>query len=284
MIVFGIPFQYTLSVPLRARLAFLRDTLQIREQDFLTFDAMRQTAQCVGRVIRSKRDYGVLIFADRRYGAQDKRSKLPSWVRQFLPDAHLALSTDAAVHTARAFLKALAQPRPPDEGLGRSLLTARHVADIERQVAAEAARAGAWAGGAEGEGLGGLGPRAAVPGARMAVSAGAAVSAEQAALEDAVAAAWAAASGGGGSGGGGDNGDGEDDGGGGEGLAGSRRAAPTAAASAAASLGPVGLSDAELARLLDGDDDDSGDGAAAVAAAAAAAPPPPAKKAKVGLS
>ena len=36
MIVFGIPFQYTLSVPLRARLAFLRDTLQIREQDFLT--------------------------------------------------------------------------------------------------------------------------------------------------------------------------------------------------------------------------------------------------------
>jgi len=36
VVVFGIPFQYTLSVPLRARLAFLRDTLQIREQDFLT--------------------------------------------------------------------------------------------------------------------------------------------------------------------------------------------------------------------------------------------------------
>ena len=84
----------------------------LREQDFLTFDAMRQTAQCVGRVIRSKRDYGVLIFADARYGASDKRSKLPSWVRQFLPDSHLALSTDAAVHTARAFLKSLAQPRP----------------------------------------------------------------------------------------------------------------------------------------------------------------------------
>ena len=32
--------------------------LQIRDNDFLTFDALRQAAQCVGRVIRSKRDYG----------------------------------------------------------------------------------------------------------------------------------------------------------------------------------------------------------------------------------
>lgn len=31
---------------------------QIRDNDFLTFDALRQAAQCVGRVIRSKRDYG----------------------------------------------------------------------------------------------------------------------------------------------------------------------------------------------------------------------------------
>lgn len=32
--------------------------LKIRDNDFLTFDALRQAAQCVGRVIRSKRDYG----------------------------------------------------------------------------------------------------------------------------------------------------------------------------------------------------------------------------------
>jgi hypothetical protein len=255
-------------VPLRARLAFLRDTLQIREQDFLTFDAMRQTAQCVGRVIRSKRDYGVLIFADARYGASDKRSKLPSWVRQFLPDSHLALSTDAAVHTARAFLKSLAQPRPPNEGLGRSLLTTRHVAEIEREAAREAAGAGAWAGGAVGEGLGGLGPRAALApgvGAGAGGAALAAVSAEQRLLEAAVAAAWAAGGGGGGA------------------AAASsfpRRAeteaeavaAAAAAAAAAASLGPVGLSDADLARLLD--EDGGGGEAAAPAPAPAVAPSP----------
>ena len=84
---------------LRARLEYLRETFQIQEGDFLTFDALvrillsywfisficrkdlltkfshnlkfckcqRQAAQCVGRVIRSKADYGMMIFADKRY-------------------------------------------------------------------------------------------------------------------------------------------------------------------------------------------------------------------------
>lgn len=49
----------------QARLEFLRDTYRIRENDFLTFDAMRHAAQCVGRVLRGKTDYGLMIFADK---------------------------------------------------------------------------------------------------------------------------------------------------------------------------------------------------------------------------
>jgi DNA excision repair protein ERCC-2 len=67
VIMFGVPFQYTLSRILLARLEYLRETFQIKEGDFLTFDALRQAAQCVGRVIRSKADYGMMIFADKRY-------------------------------------------------------------------------------------------------------------------------------------------------------------------------------------------------------------------------
>ena len=37
----------------------------IKQSDFLVFDAMRQCAQCVGRVIRGKNDYGLMIFADK---------------------------------------------------------------------------------------------------------------------------------------------------------------------------------------------------------------------------
>jgi hypothetical protein len=49
----------------KARLEFLRDHCQVREADFLTFDAMRAAAQCVGRVIRGKTDYGIMVFADK---------------------------------------------------------------------------------------------------------------------------------------------------------------------------------------------------------------------------
>lgn len=45
---------YTQSRILRARLEYLHDSLGVKENDFLTFDAMRHAAQCVGRVIRSK--------------------------------------------------------------------------------------------------------------------------------------------------------------------------------------------------------------------------------------
>jgi Helicase C-terminal domain len=56
--------------------AILHSCRQIREADFLNFDALRQAAQCVGRVIRSKTDYGLMVLADSRYNRHDKRSKV----------------------------------------------------------------------------------------------------------------------------------------------------------------------------------------------------------------
>jgi DNA excision repair protein ERCC-2 len=42
-------------------------------------------------------DYGLMIFADSRYSRHDKRSKLPPWILNYLPDSHLNLSTDQAI-------------------------------------------------------------------------------------------------------------------------------------------------------------------------------------------
>ncbi|KAF8822493.1 Dna excision repair helicase, partial [Cardiosporidium cionae] len=97
VVLFGVPFQYTLSRILKARLDFMREHYQIQENEFLTFDAMRQAAQCVGRVIRSKADYGLMVFADSRYCRLDKRSKLPPWIQKFLENSHLALTTETAL-------------------------------------------------------------------------------------------------------------------------------------------------------------------------------------------
>jgi DNA excision repair protein ERCC-2 len=61
----SIPYQYTESRILKARLEFLRDNHRIKENDYLTFDAMRHAAQCVGRVLRGKTDWGLMVFADK---------------------------------------------------------------------------------------------------------------------------------------------------------------------------------------------------------------------------
>ncbi|PIA44817.1 hypothetical protein AQUCO_01700426v1 [Aquilegia coerulea] len=84
VIMYGIPFQYTLSRILLARLEYLRETFQIKEGDFLTFDALRQAAQCVGRVIRSKADYGMMIFADKRYGYHCLHHELNCFIYYFI--------------------------------------------------------------------------------------------------------------------------------------------------------------------------------------------------------
>ncbi len=110
VIIYGIPFQYTLSHVLRARLEYLRQTHQILESDFLTFDALRQAAQCAGRVIRSKTDYGLILFADSRYNRYDKRTKLPPWIGQFLTESHLNLSVDMCVQISKKYLASMAQP------------------------------------------------------------------------------------------------------------------------------------------------------------------------------
>jgi DNA excision repair protein ERCC-2 len=52
VIMMGVPYQYTLARPLRARLSYLHETFQIREGDFLTFDALRQVQQ--GRAGQSR--------------------------------------------------------------------------------------------------------------------------------------------------------------------------------------------------------------------------------------
>jgi len=110
VVIFGIPYQYTLSHVLRARLNYMREKYNIRDNDFLTFDALRQAAQCVGRVIRSKTDYGIVILADSRYNRTDKRSKFPPWVLQFVKESCLNLPTDSAIDQIKQFLRFMGQP------------------------------------------------------------------------------------------------------------------------------------------------------------------------------
>lgn len=69
---------------------------------------MRHAAQCLGRVLRGKDDYGIMVLADRRF--QKKRAQLPKWINQAMQEVDGNLSTDMAVITAKRFLRDMAQP------------------------------------------------------------------------------------------------------------------------------------------------------------------------------
>ncbi|KAL1799486.1 hypothetical protein ACET3X_003523 [Alternaria dauci] len=114
----GVPYQYTESRILKARLEFLRETYRIREADFLSFDAMRHAAQCLGRVIRGKDDYGIMVLADKRFNK--KQTQLPKWIQQGLDAKSTKLSIDQAVGAAKAFLKAMSVPWSRAEQEGHS--------------------------------------------------------------------------------------------------------------------------------------------------------------------
>ncbi|XP_017126017.1 general transcription and DNA repair factor IIH helicase subunit XPD [Drosophila elegans] len=133
VLMFGIPYVYTQSRILKARLDYLRDQFQIRENDFLTFDAMRHAAQCVGRALRGKTDYGIMIFADKRFSRHDKRSRLPKWIQEHLVDSFCNLSTEEAVQLARRWLRRMAQPFTREDQLGISLLTLAQLESMEQE-------------------------------------------------------------------------------------------------------------------------------------------------------
>lgn len=114
---------------------------------------MRHAAQCVGRAIRGKTDYGIMVFADKvsyyekhkicvfqfflvgeklikfalkilqRFSRSDKRNKLPKWIQEHLTDNLCNLSTEEAVQLSKRWLRQMAQPFTREDQLGLSLLT-----------------------------------------------------------------------------------------------------------------------------------------------------------------
>ncbi|CDO68315.1 hypothetical protein BN946_scf184799.g42 [Trametes cinnabarina] len=164
VIMFGVPYQYTESRILKARLEYLRDAYRIRESEFLGFDAMRNAAQCVGRVLRGKTDWGLMVFADKvwtvsltvwcaaggspssaracawhiqRFARADKRAKLPRWINQYITETASNLSTDMALTLSKQFMRMISQ-NPNENQTGISLWTLEDIQKAQAKQKEEA--------------------------------------------------------------------------------------------------------------------------------------------------
>merc|ERR1712172_204664 len=100
----------TQSKILKARLEYLRDQFQIR-----------------------KNDYGIMIFADKRFARNDKKGKLPKWIQEHLRDSMCNLSTEESIQISRKWLRQMAQPFTREDQLGVSLLTIEQLETQEMQ-------------------------------------------------------------------------------------------------------------------------------------------------------
>ena len=120
VVMFGVPFLPPTDEALKQRMRWMEACLAIPESEYRNFDAMRQASQCIGRVLRNKMDYGLMVLVDRRFSLSDKRKKFPSWIQQCFKE-NTNLSVDGAVSVARSFFKEMAQPWNHEFDLGTTL-------------------------------------------------------------------------------------------------------------------------------------------------------------------
>jgi DNA excision repair protein ERCC-2 len=71
-------------------------------------------------------------LTQQRFARQDKRSKLPRWINQYITDAHSNLSTDMAVVLAKKFIRQISQPFDHTQ-TGISLWTLEDIEERQRK-------------------------------------------------------------------------------------------------------------------------------------------------------
>jgi Rad3-related DNA helicase len=114
VLIVGVPFSYAFDPAMQVRADFLEEAYAISPEEYRAFDAMRAAGQCMGRVLRSKTDFGAVILADKRFARPDKRALLPAWVRDQLADRQVGISADVATQAIAKWMceTAIAMAKP----------------------------------------------------------------------------------------------------------------------------------------------------------------------------
>lgn len=136
IVMFGVPYHTAVSRNLKARLAFLSANNELSENEYLNYDAMKHTNQCVGRIITSKHDYGMVILADKRFLKPEKKSNMSLLIQNHLSESSENLSVDKGILSATDFFKEMGQPfKVPDKwNLDQKLIDERIQKSIPKPI------------------------------------------------------------------------------------------------------------------------------------------------------
>ncbi|XP_063315559.1 regulator of telomere elongation helicase 1 [Pelobates fuscus] len=92
VIITGLPFPPRMDPRVVLKMQFLDEMRRaqgasgmfLSGQEWYRQQASRAVNQAIGRVIRHQQDYGAIFLCDHRFGHNDARSQLPSWVRPYV--------------------------------------------------------------------------------------------------------------------------------------------------------------------------------------------------------
>ncbi|KAM4692012.1 regulator of telomere elongation helicase 1 [Rhinophrynus dorsalis] len=92
VIITGLPFPPRMDPRIVLKMQFLDEMRRaqgsagqyLSGQEWYRQQASRAVNQAIGRVIRHRNDYGAIFLCDHRFGYNDARSQLPSWVRPYV--------------------------------------------------------------------------------------------------------------------------------------------------------------------------------------------------------
>lgn len=91
VVVVGMPYPNMASPEWKAKMEYVestalsggcsRESAKQAGREFYENACMRAVNQSIGRAIRHRGDYAAIVLADRRYGTERVRGKLPGWIR-----------------------------------------------------------------------------------------------------------------------------------------------------------------------------------------------------------
>ena len=106
VVMIGTPYLQARPIEIERRLNYLMEKKKIGIDEFLLYDMMKTANQCVGRCMRGKKDYSVIIYADKRFKYTDQKIKncVPKWIESAIQSTHIDLPADQCISIAKDFL------------------------------------------------------------------------------------------------------------------------------------------------------------------------------------
>jgi DNA excision repair protein ERCC-2 len=104
ILIAGLPYEAREKPGMLRRVEFMGEK-GLREEEYHAFDSMRHASHCAGRAIEKKSGRGVVLFADREFDRNEKKSMFPRWIQRALSPSLCNLSIDMAVLQAKRFFR-----------------------------------------------------------------------------------------------------------------------------------------------------------------------------------